>query len=168
MLRSSAASALCVLLAGCASSASREARSGMGLALAPGAPQPIPVNATAGAVSATGSGRQPGARVSAVEVRRSPAEIARAKALVVKGVELYRDGEYTQAEESLKQAIEIYPFMAQANVVMAKILLIRASATKDMTLYANARLMLEMARALDPSSREIAELLELIRQPTTE
>jgi TolA-binding protein len=98
----------------------------------------------------------------------TPEEIARARALVDKGVKLYREGLYAQAEDVLKQGITLYPFMADANLVLAKILLIRASATRDMTLYTNARLMLEMARALDPGSREVEQLLELVRQPTAE
>jgi TolA-binding protein len=98
----------------------------------------------------------------------TPDEIARARALVDRGVKLYREGQYAQAEDVLKQGITLYPFMADANLVLAKILLIRASATKDMTLYTNARLMLEMARALDPSSREVEQLLELVRQPTAD
>jgi len=98
----------------------------------------------------------------------TPEEVARARALVDKGVKLYREGQYAQAEDVLKQGITLYPFMADANLVLAKILLIRASATKDMTLYTNARLMLEMARALDPSSREVEQLLELVRQPTAD
>lgn len=98
----------------------------------------------------------------------TPEEIARARALVDRGVKLYREGQYAQAEDVLKQGITLYPFMADANLVLAKILLIRASASKDMTLYTNARLMLEMARALDPSSREIEQLLELVRQPTAD
>ncbi len=78
---------------------------------------------------------------------------------------LYREGQYGQAEEKLKLSISLYPFMAETNLVLAKILLIRASAARDMTLYTNARLMLEMARALDPRSREVEQLLELVRQP---
>lgn len=97
-----------------------------------------------------------------------PREIERARALVDQGVRLYRQGDYGQAEELLKQAITIYPFMAEANLVLGKILLIRASASKDVALLTNARLMLEMARALDPGSRETVLLLELFQQPTAE
>lgn len=95
----------------------------------------------------------------------SPAEVQQARQLAEQGVRLYREGQYGQAEEKLKLSISLYPFMAETNLVLAKILLIRASAARDMTLYTNARLMLEMARALDPRSREVEQLLELVRQP---
>lgn len=107
-------------------------------------------------------------RVALADPKSSNAEVARARQLVEQGMKLYAQGEYDKAEEVLKRGIEIYPFMADANLALAKILLIRASATKDMTLYTNARLMLEMARALDPNLREVEQLLELVRRPTTE
>ncbi len=132
---------------------------------APAAVTAVTPSSVAGPASSTDSshGALPAPREGA-----SPQDVARARGLVDQGVRLYREGQYTQAEDVLKQAITIYPFMADANLVLAKILLIRASATRDMTLYTNARLMLEMARALEPGSREIEQLLELVRQPTAE
>jgi tetratricopeptide (TPR) repeat protein len=103
---------------------------------------------------------------AAVPDTTSPQDVERARALLEQGLRLYGEGQYDQAEASLQQAITLYPFLAEANLTLAKILLIRASATHDPALYANARQMLEMARALDPGSHETAELLDLVQRPT--
>jgi len=129
---------------------------------------PPPEAAEAGPDPAPAVASPPAATTRPAPPAATPEEIARARGLVDKGVKLYREGQYAQAEDVLKQGITLYPFMADANLVLAKILLIRASASRDMTLYNNARLMLEMARALDPGSREVEQLLELVRQPTAE
>ena len=91
----------------------------------------------------------------------SPQQIERAKVLVRRGIKHYRNGDYDRAEGLLKQAVTLYPFIAEANLALGKILLIRGSATRDRAMIANARLMFEMARAVDPSLREIEMLLEL-------
>lgn len=111
----------------------------------------------------------PAVRLPPPEARDTtpPEDVERAHALVDEGMRLYREGQYDQAEKVLQEAITLYPFMAEANLTLAKILLIRASATHDLGLYTNARLMLEMAHALDPQSTEIEQLLELVRQPMT-
>jgi tetratricopeptide (TPR) repeat protein len=96
------------------------------------------------------------------------ADIAKARVLFEQGNSLYREGKYEQAEYHLNLAITLYPFMADANVVLAKILLMRASASRDAALYTQARLMLEMAQSLNPNDHEIDELLKLVRRPNTE
>ena len=62
----------------------------------------------------------------------------------------------------LKKSISLYPFIPMANILLGKIFLIRGSATRDYTLINNARLMFEMARALEPDSAESETLLELL------
>ena len=91
---------------------------------------------------------------------------AKAQRLIARGRQLYTKGEYDRAEEALKEAITLHPFVAEANLILGKIFLIRGSATRDRTMIASARLMFEMARALDPSLREPGVLLELfLAQP---
>jgi hypothetical protein len=94
----------------------------------------------------------------------SPEIIAKAKQLAKQGLESYRDGEYDKAETLLKSAITVYPFMADANLTLGRIFLIRGSATRDRTLIAGARMMFEMARAIDPNLREAQVLLDLFRE----
>ncbi|MBN1960864.1 MAG: hypothetical protein JW841_07950 [Deltaproteobacteria bacterium] len=95
-------------------------------------------------------------------------DIAKAHVLYEQGNNLYREGKYEQAEAILNQAITLNPFMADANVLLAKILLMRTSASRDASLYMQARLMLEMAKSLKPNDTEIDVLLELVRRPTAE
>ncbi|MBI3179775.1 MAG: hypothetical protein HYZ27_08945 [Deltaproteobacteria bacterium] len=89
--------------------------------------------------------------------------MARARELVAQGDLCYRKGDYGCAESALKQAITAYPFVAEANVLLGKIFLIRGSASRDRTLLESARLMFEMARAIDPELREAQVLLDLFR-----
>jgi tetratricopeptide (TPR) repeat protein len=98
----------------------------------------------------------------------NPEDVARARALVKRGELLYRHGEYDQAEAVLKEAITAYPFLAQANLLLGKIFLVRGSATRDMSLIQSARLMFEMAHALDSSLREAEVLLDLFVAPPLE
>ena len=97
-------------------------------------------------------------------VKPDPKDIQRAKRIMVRGMRAYRKGDYDGAEVLLKEAITIYPFLPKANLALGKILLIRGSATRDIALIESARLMFEMARALDPSLREADMLLELFQQ----
>ncbi|MEE8408150.1 MAG: hypothetical protein V3T05_00965 [Myxococcota bacterium] len=92
-----------------------------------------------------------------------PEDVARAKKLMAHGQLLYRKGDYDQAELALKQAMTLYPFLLQANLTLGKIFLIRGAATRDTTLIDSARLMFEMARAMDGGSREAEVLLELFQ-----
>ena len=61
----------------------------------------------------------------------------------------------------LKESITIFPFLAQAQLTLGKIFLIKGSAARDIALLNSARLMFEMARAIDPGQAEIQTLLEL-------
>lgn len=74
---------------------------------------------------------------------------------------LYATGQYDQAEALLKESITAFPFLAQAQLTLGKIFLIKGSATRDMALLNSARLMFEMARAIDPGLAEVQTLLEL-------
>ncbi len=85
----------------------------------------------------------------------------KAKKLLQRAHILYGKGEYDKAEQAIKEAVTMYPFMAEANLMLGKIFLIRGSATRDRAMINSARLMFEMARALDPEMREPAVLLEL-------
>ena len=98
----------------------------------------------------------------------NPADVARARALVKRGELLYRNGEYDQAEVVLKESVTIYPFLAQANLLLGKIFLIRGSAGRDVSMIHSARLMFEMAHALDSSLREAEILLDLFLAPPLE
>ena len=81
--------------------------------------------------------------------------------LVEKADKAYAEGNYGDAEAFLKKSLSLYPFIPKANLLLGKIFLIRGSASRDYTLINNARLMFEMARALDPEMAEIHSLLEL-------
>ena len=87
--------------------------------------------------------------------------MTKANRLLERGMVAYRRGDYDRAEGFLKEAMTIYPFLPEANLALGKILLIRGSATRDMSLINSARLMFEMARALDPKLREPELLLQL-------
>ncbi len=114
-------------------------------------------------MSAQGVAPAPTHTISPPTSRASPDDIARARALVAHGDLCYRKGDYTCAENALQQAITAYPFVAEANVLLGKIFLIRGSASRDRTLLESARLMFEMARAIDPELREAQVLLDLFR-----
>lgn len=90
-----------------------------------------------------------------------PKDAERARALSAEGQKLYQRGDYDGAERALKEALTLYPFLADAHLVLGKIFLIRASSGRDMSMMNSARLMFEMARALDPAAREPILLLEL-------
>lgn len=97
-----------------------------------------------------------------------PKLAAMAEKLLAQGIVHYRKGEYAEAEEVLKEAITMHPFMAEANLILGKILLIRGSANRDRATINSARLMFEMARAIDPTLREPAMLLELFQDSPPE
>lgn len=90
-----------------------------------------------------------------------PKAATKAKKLIQRARSLYSKGEYDRAEIAIKEAITMHPFLAEANLLLGKIFLIRGSATRDRAMINSARLMFEMARALDPELREPAVLLEL-------
>lgn len=94
-----------------------------------------------------------------------PKVVARAKRAYERGLADYKRGDYDDAEALLKQAITLYPFLPQANLALGKIFLIEGSAKRDMALINSARLMFEMAHALDPELREPELLLQLFQSP---
>jgi tetratricopeptide (TPR) repeat protein len=92
-----------------------------------------------------------------------PKDEQRARRLVQRGRLLYAKGEYDKAEEALKEAVTLYPFIAEANLALGKIFLIRGSAGRDRAMVNSARLMFDRAHALDPELREAAVLLQLFQ-----
>ncbi|MEO1171895.1 MAG: hypothetical protein AAFX94_07560 [Myxococcota bacterium] len=90
-----------------------------------------------------------------------PATRAEAERRYEQGHEMFRQGRYDQAELELKEALNLYPFMAEANLVLGKVFLIRGAAARDQVLINSARLMFKMANSIDPSLREAGILLGL-------
>jgi tetratricopeptide (TPR) repeat protein len=149
-----AVSVLGLLMVGCA--AEPAAQAPPAVATRPPPPQSTPMAEPGPRVTAAAPNGTPGA---------NPEEVAKARALVKRGELLYRHGEYDQAEAVLKESLTVYPFLAQANLLLGKIFLVRGSATRDMSLIHSARLMFEMAHALDASLREAEVLLDLFVAP---
>jgi tetratricopeptide (TPR) repeat protein len=92
-----------------------------------------------------------------------PEDIRQAKFLFTQSQDYYRKVDYFEAEGLLKESITIYPFLAPANLMLGKIYLIRGSAIRDPVLLENARMMFEMAKALEPNGKESDLLLELFQ-----
>ena len=107
----------------------------------------------------------PAAKIIQKKPRRIPetdpqlAIVAQKK--IKKAKKLYAAGQYDEAEALLKESITLFPFLAQAQLTLGKVFLIKGSAARDMALLNSARLMFEMARAIDPASAEVQTLLEL-------
>jgi hypothetical protein len=97
-----------------------------------------------------------------------PRLLARAQELVATASKAYHAGAYDIAEAALKEAITFYPFIAEANLLLGKIFLLRGSAARDVSLVAGARLMFEMAHTIDPTLREADLLLELFNHEPSE
>lgn len=91
----------------------------------------------------------------------SPADIEAAKKLLDKGLLAYQKGDYDAAEAALAQSMALYPFLAEAHLTLGKIYLMRGSANRDPTMIDHARLMFQMAHAVDPNLRETDLLLQL-------
>ena len=144
------------LLAGCSQSARIQNKA----QVSPGADKPK-TTATKDVLPKT----PPTKKVIKKEPRRIPetdpqlAVIAQKK--IKKAKKLYSTGQYDQAETLLKESITAFPFLAQAQLTLGKIFLIKGSAARDMALLNSARLMFEMARAIDPGQAEVQTLLEL-------
>lgn len=94
-----------------------------------------------------------------------PKLVSHAQALAAEGERHFRKGNYDAAEASLKKAITVYPFVAEANLTLGKIFLIKGSATRDVALIQSARLMFELAHQIDPKLSEPVLLLELFTEP---
>jgi hypothetical protein len=101
----------------------------------------------------------PGADTPSVD----PRVLAEASDLLKQGLAAYHLGAYDQAEMLLKRSITVYPFLAQANLALGKIFLLKGAARRDETLIESARLMFDMAHSIDPSLREPLILLELFK-----
>lgn len=80
------------------------------------------------------------------------------------GKALFREGRYDEAELELKEALNLYPFMAAANLVLGKVFLIRGAAARDQVMIDSARLMFKMALSIDPDLREADVLLSLFSE----
>ncbi len=94
-------------------------------------------------------------------IEPTDADRIQALRLVNQADKAYATGNYIQAERLLKRAISLYPFISRANLLLGKIFLIQGSARRDYTLLKSARLMFEMARALEPEMVETKTLMEL-------
>ena len=89
------------------------------------------------------------------------AHIEKAKGLYRGATDAHGVGDYKRAEALLKESLYLYPFLIESNLLLGKIFLIRGSATRDYILINNAKLMFEMALALDPGVDESRVLLDL-------
>ena len=56
----------------------------------------------------------------------------------------------------------MYPFLPEARLLLAKVLLVRGAAGRDLATLKLAKLMLEMALAMQPELLEATQLLELL------
>ena len=102
-------------------------------------------------------------KLKSVVFESHPEDIRQAKILYIQSRDYYRKGAYFEAEGLLKEAITLYPFLASVNLMLGKIYLIRGSAIRDPVLLENARMMFEMAKALEPTAKESDLLLELFQ-----
>lgn len=89
--------------------------------------------------------------------------LAEAQTYLSTGLAAFQRGDYEAAEVALKTAITLHPFLAQAHLTLGKVWLVRGAANKDYALVDNARLMFEMARAIDPTLAEAGLMLDLFR-----
>lgn len=90
-----------------------------------------------------------------------PKVVAEASDLAKRGLEAYSLGHYDEAENLLKRSITVYPFLAQANLGLGKVFLLRGAASHDRALIDSARLMFQMAHSNDPELREPEILMKL-------
>ena len=100
--------------------------------------------------------------VEAEQATLSDQDLAMGLELTGKGRAAYFDGDYDAAERSLKDALLVYPFLPEARLLLAKVLLVRGAAGRDLATLKLAKLMLEMALAMQPELIEATQLLELL------
>ena len=100
--------------------------------------------------------------VEAVQATLSEQDLAMGLELTANGRTAYLDGNYDSAERSLKDALLVYPFLPEARLLLAKVLLVRGAASRDLATLKLAKLMLEMALAMQPDLLEATQLLELL------
>lgn len=137
-------------------------------AQAPRVQQPAKPTAASAAPPAAAARQSPAPAKPAGPPPIDPKVVSEAQAHLGRGLKAFQRGEYDEAEQQLKAAMTLYPFFAQANLALGKIFLIRGAAGKDYGLISSARLMFEMARALDPAMREPEILLDLFRSSMAE
>lgn len=89
---------------------------------------------------------------------------AEASELARRGLDAYKLGRYDEAEGLLKRSVTLYPFLAEANLGLGKVFLLRGAAAHDNALIDSARLMFQMAQKNDPSLREPEILLQLFNR----
>ena len=142
----------CALCAGCGGTPSREFPVASPKPVRPAEPPrpSSPVAATASTPS-----------TPTVTSEEEVFDVRTATTLAVEAEKAYIRGDYVSAEAKLKQAITIYPFLSRGYLLLGKVLLIRGSAEHDTGLLNNARLMFEMALAMDPALEEADRLLRL-------
>lgn len=90
-------------------------------------------------------------------------ELNAALKLLTKGKAEYLNGQYELAENHLKEALLVYPFLPEARLLLAKVLLVKGAASRELATLKMAKLMLEMALAMQPDLEEADRLLELFR-----
>ena len=100
--------------------------------------------------------------VEAEQATLNDQDLAMGLELTGKGRAAYFDGDYDAAERSLKDALLVYPFLPEARLLLAKVLLVRGAAGRDLATLKLAKLMLEMALAMQPDLLEATQLLELL------
>ena len=101
--------------------------------------------------------------VKAEQAILSDTELKEAMKLTADGKRSYLEGRYDSAERVLKDALLLYPFLPEARLLLAKVLLVRGAAGRDLATLKLAKLMLEMALAMQPDLEEATQLLELFR-----
>ena len=123
-----------------------------------------PAELSTGRPEATEIEARPQSPVVKVESRQAgQQDMLEAKKKLAEARHLFTRGSYEKAEVLLKEAITLFPFVPEANLLLGKIFLIRGAANRDLTMMDSARLMFEMAKAMEPDNREVATLLELFR-----
>lgn len=101
--------------------------------------------------------------IKAEEATLGSVELDEALKFTSKGKRSYLEGRYDDAERFLKDALLLYPFLPEARLLLAKVLLVRGAAGRDLATLKLAKLMLEMALAMQPDLQEATQLLELFR-----
>lgn len=91
----------------------------------------------------------------------SPQDVAQAAAALRRGLVAYHRGDYAQAEQALKEAMTLHPFLAPAHLTLGKIYLLRGIAADDHRRLQKGRRMVEMAIRLDPKNSEAQAFLAL-------
>ena len=100
--------------------------------------------------------------VEAEQATLNDQDLAMGLELTGKGRAAYFDGDYDAAERSLKDALLVYPFLPEARLLLGKSSLGSWSGRTRFGDLKLAKLMLEMALAMQPELLEATQLLELL------